>query len=111
MFKIAKIPISVILESFKKDSEYSSTRVMSYLTWKFTKWWMIMFGGVELLMFVMDGFGWVSVSKDVLGGLFQFFTWSTIILLTATYSPKTLSQWADGVKGMKLFASPEDKKE
>ena len=109
--KIAKVPMNVILESFKKDSEYSSTRVMSYLSWKFTKWWMILFCGTELIMFLLDGLGWMTVRQGVIEGLFSFFTWSTIILLTATYSPKTLSQWSDSVKGMKLFETPEKPKE
>lgn len=108
--KIGRIPIEVIIESFKSKSEVSSTRVMSYLTWRFTKWWMILFGGVFLAIFTLDAFGKLNVNQETMGGMISFYTWSVITLLVATFTPKTLSQIADTFPKMKFFNSDEKNK-
>lgn len=111
MFMFKKIGMDTIKESFKPGSGVSSTRVMSYIVWQFTKSWMILFGGVFLLLFTLDAFKFADIDVETLDGMIKFFTWSVIILLVAAFTPKSISQLAEVFPKLNFFGRGNKDKE
>ena len=82
-------------EMIKTPTGVSSTSVMAWDTWKFTKIWMVIFLVILTALFVVDGLGKIDVDIDVLNGLIKVYVWTVVILLVATYTPKSIAKFAE----------------
>lgn len=77
------------------NGQISSTRVMAWNTWKFTKVWMVVFLVIIAALLVIDGIGKIDVDVEALDRLVSVYVWTVIILLVATYAPKSIVKFAE----------------
>ena len=94
-----RITKEIFLKMFSNGVEgsVSSTRVMAWKTWVFTKYVIIGFLIVLTTMIMLDGYTEYTVSSNLLDKVVDIYTYTLVALFIAIYTPKSFKVIADAL--------------
>ena len=94
-----KITKEIFLKMFEGGTtgSVSSTRVMAWKTWVFTKYVIIGFLVVLTGMIMLDGYTDYKVSDTLLNKVVDIYTYTLVALFVAIYTPKSFQVLADAL--------------
>ena len=75
----------------------SSTRIMAWKTWVFTKYVIIGFLLVLTGMILLDGYTEYKVSDTLLNRVVDIYTYTLVALFVAIYTPKSFQVLAEAI--------------
>ena len=94
-----KITKEIFLKMFENGTagSVSSTRVMAWKTWVFTKYVIIGFLIVLTTMIMLEGYTEYKVSDVLLNRVVDIYTYTLVALFVAIYTPKSFQVLAEAI--------------